>query len=176
MDRTAHWVQSHAYLPNSPRNSSDSDPLARVKKHDGRSSQQSSRTDLSRQERGPAGAATGSSRRLPPSAVPGASSRSSHKKIEEPLTRSHQRSRSHSQSHSNSHSTATDCKPRLNIPTVLYRNPNLPAFVQGPPGSGYPMLMTTAQPATTHVARPVVSSSPPPQIPASLNPKVRSAV
>jgi len=80
---------------------------------------------------------------------------------------------SHHRSHSHSNSLPSEHRPRLNIPTALYRNPNLPAFVQGPPGSGYPMLMTAAGPPAPHSARAAVSMSPspPPEIPSTLNPK-----
>ncbi|KLO08486.1 hypothetical protein SCHPADRAFT_893830 [Schizopora paradoxa] len=54
--------------------------------------------------------------------------------------------------------------PRLNIPTVIYQNPNLPAFVQGPPGSGYPMNMVPAYP-------PPPPPSPPVPVPSAINPK-----
>lgn len=57
------------------------------------------------------------------------------------------------------------------IPTAIYHKPNLPAFVQGPPGSGFPksMLVSPLSLSATVIKPP----SPPPNIPIPLNPKVR---
>ncbi|KAH8110044.1 hypothetical protein DFH11DRAFT_828314 [Phellopilus nigrolimitatus] len=172
MDRTARWVQQHAQPSYYQRNSlSSSRNRQRVERQEGLSSQQSSRTDLGGADHG-----VGSGRRAyapQSSTVLGVagSSRSSQKvaSAEPPLSSSHHRSRSHSSSLPHEHHT----RPQLNIPASLYQNPNLPAFVQGPPGSGYPMTMTSARPTPSHFGRAAVPGplDPTLQVPAPLNPK-----
>ena len=56
------------------------------------------------------------------------------------------------------------------IPTEVYQKVDLPAFVQGPPGSGFPRTMPVSPlSATATVVKP---PSPPLNIPIPLNPKV----
>ncbi|KAI5118211.1 hypothetical protein M0805_004701 [Coniferiporia weirii] len=172
MDRTARWVQMHTqpgYQQQNYRQSSQRNHN-KAERKDGLSSQQSSRTDLGGQDHG-----VGSSGRARAGqsstvfAVAG-SSRSSQKVSAAGAALSssiHHRPRAQSNSLPHEH----PAHPRLNIPASMYRNPNLPAFVQGPPGSGYPMSMSSAHP--THPSS-VRASVPPPQpvlIPAPLNPK-----
>jgi hypothetical protein len=191
LDRTARWVQTHAVRPHTSRHhSSPSHSRSASTRHNqgvsgaGFVSQHSSQTDLDAAEQ-PVTAS------YPSHSKHHYSSRSNEQET-------HSRSKhSHGSRHRNDYdsqrskekydergSTARQrhFPPRLNIPDELYRNPNLPAFVQGPPGSGYPVNMTTIRtplpttPTRVHSERAAVREppSPPFKISAQLNPKVRS--
>ena len=172
VDRTARWVQQHSQH----RSLHGSQHYPRLKHQDGQSSQQSSRTDLGAPEH-----AAGSNGRAPrprPTAsvlaVAGSTQESHIQRAaadETPLSSStygHRRARSQS----NSLPQERHQRPPLKLPAKFYEN--APAFVQGPPGSGYPMVMSTADPPTTRSGRVVMRGppSPPPQVPSALNPKV----
>lgn len=177
MDRTARWVQAHS----NPRALQGSQHHTRLKRQDGQSaSQQSSRTDLGAPEHAAGSNGRTTTMRPRPTvsvlAVAGSTQDSHLQSLgdeeQEPLSRpayGHHRSRS--QPNSLTHDRQP--RPQLNLPDKLYQK--APAFVQGPPGSGYPMVMSTAEPPTSRSARVVLRGppSPPPQVPTSLNPKVR---
>lgn len=163
------------------------------RQHDGGlSSQQSSRTDLGGHDFG-VGAGSGSKHRshgrtASAAVIPGVVN--NHGGAPGPLSNggtprghpTHHRARSASASHTTpvqTHSRSAHAQaeqhptqPRFNIHSSLYRHPQLPAFVQGPPGSGYPMAMSTAD-ADARAAVPS-PPSPPIHVPTPLNPKVRS--
>ncbi|THH09658.1 hypothetical protein EW145_g1845 [Phellinidium pouzarii] len=172
MDRTARWVQMHAQPGYHQQSSLSSRNRTQLDRKDGMSSQQSSRTDLGGQDHGVGSGGRARARQSSTVLAVAGSSRSSQRIIpaDAPLfPPGHHRSHSHSNSLPREH----PMQPRLNIPPSLYRNPNLPAFVQGPPGSGYPMSMSSAHPMLHQTVRAAVPSppSPPIQIPAPLNPK-----
>lgn len=173
MDRTALWVQAHS----NPRSLQGSQHHTRLKRQDGQSaSQQSSRTDLGAPEHAAGSSGRTTARPRPTAsvlAVAGSTQDSQMQSLadEEPLSRpSYGHHRSRSQPNSLTHDRQP--RPQLNLPDKLYQK--APAFVQGPPGSGYPMVMSTAEPPTSRSARVVLRGppSPPPQVPTSLNPKV----
>ena len=171
-DRTARWVQQHSQHSIRYQNAASRSHL-KPPRQEGTSSQQSSRTDLGGQNTGVGSGGRAYARQSTMAYPQRDSSRSRHQPpmVEEPLSSSHhRRSRSHSTSVPQDYRTP----PRINIPSEVYRHPNLPAFVQGPPGSGYPMSMAPPRrpppPARAAVPTP---PSPPPQVPNSLNPKVR---
>lgn len=173
-DRTARWVQQHSqhtYRQRSATSRSHPKPI----RQEGMSSQQSSRTDLGGQDNAVGSGGRGYAKQTSTAYAQAGSSHSSRQPpfVDEPLSSHHRRSRSNSTAVPQDYHTP----PRLNIPTTLYRNPNLPAFVQGPPGSGYPMSMSAARHPPPH-ARAMVPTppSPPVQVPGSLNPKVRNYV
>lgn len=191
MDRTALWVQKHSSSSirqyQAERNAlANAHPHLKVHRPEGTSSQQSSRTDLGGQDRG-----IGSGGRTfarSPTAVAnivvagGANGSPSRYRrhetvryVDEPLSDSqHQRGRSSSQTRVTPMPHDHRALPRLNIESTMYRNPNLPAFVQGPPGSGYPMSMSSA-PKVPPPIRATVPDPPssPLEVPSPLNPKVR---
>ncbi|EJC99169.1 uncharacterized protein FOMMEDRAFT_142801 [Fomitiporia mediterranea MF3/22] len=169
MDRTARWVQQHSQHSYRQQNATSRNHIKPLRP-EGTSSQQSSRTDLGGQDRGVGSGGRAYAKQSSTIYAHAGSSYSNRQPplVDEPLSSSHRRSRSHSASVPQDHRTP----PRLNIPAALYRNPNLPAFVQGPPGSGYPMPMQSVRQPHPH-PRAVVPSppSPPLQVPAPLNPK-----
>lgn len=194
LDRTARWVQAHShpsyrqYHAAAPAaayyqgTSSSRNRTRNERQQDGLSSQQSSRTDLGGQDYGVGSKGRSHTRASSSAMAVAGSSVASHRVPgPEPLSSTphrHPHQRSRSASHSHSIQTEQSTQPRLNIHSSLYRHPQLPAFVQGPPGSGYPMAMSTAAMQPVHPQHPVRAAvpsppSPPLQVPAPLNPKVR---
>lgn len=95
-----------------------------------------------------------------------------HPQMMDSQSRSQPRSQGRSGSYGHGHGT------RPYIPTIVYPDERLPAFVQGPPGSGYPMTMSGGRPLPhmynakyggAHISKP---PSPPVHIPTPMNPKV----
>lgn len=191
LDRTARWVQQHSqYAHYRPGADTYSRGQYRQPRPEGTSSHQSSKTDLGGQDHGVGSGGRAYARQTSTAYALAGSSNPSHQipsPVESmPSSRTHNRYRSHSHSNSYSHSHSrsqtfnnapqpSDIRPpRLNIPTKIYRSPDLPAFVTGPPGSGYPMQMSSTRqpPPQVRAAAPVQPMSPV-QVPVPLNPKVR---
>ena len=177
MDRTAIWVQTHAIRPE--RNHGSSSHSRSTSRHNhglsgsGFVSQHSSQTDLDSEQHPAMSSPTRSRHRYSSRAEPPEHTRSKH----------HHSSRQHDDYGSQrkeyhderSNSVRQRRAPCINIPDEAYRNPNLPAFVQGPPGSGYPMNMSsirTVLPPSPTAAKAIQGPpSPPLKFPAQLNPK-----
>lgn len=186
LDRTARWVQQHSqHIYHRPGADSYSRSQLRPPRPDGPSSHQSSGTDLGGHDhRGVGSGGRAYARQTAAYAAVDHTSKYHQLHLSNesiPSLRTQNRSRSHSHSYSHSHSRSqtynnnpqpTEFRPRLNIPTKIYSDPNLPAFVQGPPGSGYPMSMSsTRQPPTQVRAAVPVQPMSPVQVPVPLNPK-----
>ncbi|OCB90538.1 hypothetical protein A7U60_g2216 [Sanghuangporus baumii] len=170
LDRTARWVQQHTQHSFRHQSAASRSHLKHPQQ-EGTSSQQSSRTDLGGQNTGVGSGGRAYARQSTTAYAQHGSSRSSRQPpmADEPLSSSHhRRSRSHSTTVPQDYRTP----PRIHIPSEVYRHPNLPAFVQGPPGSGYPMSMSAPRrpPPPPRAAVPA-PPSPPLQVPNPLNPK-----
>lgn len=174
LERTARWVQTHAVRQHGdpqPHSGSRSRGTARRHAHGHDSSPHSSRTDITPPSRTPTTTVRYNVAPAQAQAIRIAYAHSSKKGGGEHQQR---RSRGRSQPPTPIERPVNPIS-RLHIPTELYHSPNLPAFVQGPPGSGYPMTMTPIRtPDRERVVFPTGSPpSPPPKIPSQLNPKVR---